>query len=502
MFFLILMIVLISSASIFFLKRDKKTLWILGLCLSYMLMFVGISIYLAKTGGLNPEQEFFLFLNKAIKRKLSYLVLSPQKLGYIIAVGRSLFPGFLMLVALEYSMVPVIMRNKRRHIWALALPLLNLLLYFPPVYLGLLGRFTRLWQRALFSFTLVWVAAYLCLALFLLGCEYKSITMSYCKRQFASISIFLLCISVMYGLYFLQDPIQVYQTYSAAYLRFGGLLYSSTPIGSVRGWIILSVLTALFGFLGFWSLRSYSVIEYADVHGDIAIQKKMKSAGNSLSVIVHAMKNQLLANRVLQEKMAQTLEGADPEKEKLLSYLAMLEQINGSMLRRMDELYRSIRSEHMTLAPLESGQIARQAIEELAEKYPEARVELLEEGGGLMLADAMHMREVLYNLLANGYEGSQGLPEERRGLELQILCERLYISFAVRDRGRGIAKNMQKKIFEPFYTSKNTNQNWGLGLYYVRQIVKNHFGLLRMESQEGVGTTFFVAIPRYGYQGK
>ena len=59
-------------------------------------------------------------------------------------------------------------------------------------------------------------------------------------------------------------------------------------------------------------------------------------------------------------------------------------------------------------------------------------------------------------------------------------------------------KKTLKKIFETFYTNKNTNTNWGLGLYYVKQIVKNHFGLLKIESKEGIGSLFCISIPKYG----
>lgn len=83
---------------------------------------------------------------------------------------------------------------------------------------------------------------------------------------------------------------------------------------------------------------------------------------------------------------------------------------------------------------------------------------------------------------------------------MDVYDERLYVMFRVEDNGKGMSKHVQNKIFDPFYTSKNTNNNWGMGLYYVRQIVKNHFGMLKIESTEHVGTTFFIAIPKYGIQ--
>ena len=63
--------------------------------------------------------------------------------------------------------------------------------------------------------------------------------------------------------------------------------------------------------------------------------------------------------------------------------------------------------------------------------------------------------------------------------------------------GGGITQEEQKKIFEPFYSSKNSNTSWGMGLYHVRTIVRAHVGSLRVESQPGKGTSFFVLLPKY-----
>ena len=51
----------------------------------------------------------------------------------------------------------------------------------------------------------------------------------------------------------------------------------------------------------------------------------------------------------------------------------------------------------------------------------------------------------------------------------------------VSDNGLGMSKSQIKKIFDPFYSSKNSNYNWGMGLYYVREVVKSHLGKMRVE---------------------
>ena len=84
-----------------------------------------------------------------------------------------------------------------------------------------------------------------------------------------------------------------------------------------------------------------------------------------------------------------------------------------------------------------------------------------------------------------------------RPIRLLSSRERLYVVLEVRDEGCGMTKAEQKKIFEPFYSSKNSNTSWGMGLYHVRTIVRAHVGSLRVESQPGKGTSFFVLLPKY-----
>ena len=66
----------------------------------------------------------------------------------------------------------------------------------------------------------------------------------------------------------------------------------------------------------------------------------------------------------------------------------------------------------------------------------------------------------------------------------------------MQDSGTGISKYDMKKIFEPFYSSKSSNSNWGMGLYYVRTIVKRHMGTLKVESSYGKGSCFYVLLPK------
>ena len=70
-----------------------------------------------------------------------------------------------------------------------------------------------------------------------------------------------------------------------------------------------------------------------------------------------------------------------------------------------------------------------------------------------------------------------------------------YVCIAITDTGTGIDEKVQHRIFEPFFTTKGSGQGTGLGLSVAYGILKNHDGLIRVESRPMHGTTFRVYLP-------
>lgn len=222
------------------------------------------------------------------------------------------------------------------------------------------------------------------------------------------------------------------------------------------------------------------------------LQRKFDAANMGVSVFVHSMKNQLLANRVLHKRIKSALAEPEPDLEKLRQYSAMLDETNEALLQRMEELYQSVKAKSLYLSVVPAARVAEKAAERFRHKYPEGRIEVQAPEDVKILADTVHLAEALYNLLTNGWEAivMAGCTGPDRTVRLRIYNERLYTVIEVADQGPGILQEEQKRIFEPFYSSKNSNQNWGMGLYYVRQIVKSHLGHLRVESKKGRGRAF------------
>jgi CheY-like chemotaxis protein len=71
-----------------------------------------------------------------------------------------------------------------------------------------------------------------------------------------------------------------------------------------------------------------------------------------------------------------------------------------------------------------------------------------------------------------------------------------YVKIAVRDTGAGIPRDIQSRIFDPYFTTKEKGTGTGLGLAVVHGIVKKYKGGIRLDSAPGQGTTFSIFLPQ------
>ena len=70
-----------------------------------------------------------------------------------------------------------------------------------------------------------------------------------------------------------------------------------------------------------------------------------------------------------------------------------------------------------------------------------------------------------------------------------------YVQLTIADTGPGINPDIQKHIFDPYFTTKEVGKGTGLGLSVVHGIVKNHGGMISADSKVGEGTTFHIFFP-------
>ena len=105
------------------------------------------------------------------------------------------------------------------------------------------------------------------------------------------------------------------------------------------------------------------------------------------------------------------------------------------------------------------------------------------------------INQVLLNLITNARHAITASDKSRGKLSIETSYDGDRVHVSVRDNGVGIPKSVGKKMFDPFYTTREVGQGTGLGLSICYNIIVNeHKGKIRVKTREGVGTRFMISL--------
>lgn len=104
-----------------------------------------------------------------------------------------------------------------------------------------------------------------------------------------------------------------------------------------------------------------------------------------------------------------------------------------------------------------------------------------------------NLQQVFANLLLNAVQATS--PGGKIAMQVELADIQGFVKFAVVDNGAGIPKDIQEKIFEPFFSTKEVGNGTGLGLAVSFAIVKRHGGRIEVCSEPGQGTRISVLLP-------
>jgi two-component system NtrC family sensor kinase len=103
----------------------------------------------------------------------------------------------------------------------------------------------------------------------------------------------------------------------------------------------------------------------------------------------------------------------------------------------------------------------------------------------------MQLNQVFLNLIVNSAQAIDG----KGHIYIKVSASSTALVIEIKDTGCGTSESAQRKIFEPFYTTKPVGQGTGLGLSLSYSIVQKHKGSIVVSSELDVGTTFIITLP-------
>ena len=163
-------------------------------------------------------------------------------------------------------------------------------------------------------------------------------------------------------------------------------------------------------------------------------------------------------------------------------------------LSKMDSQTAGITKEEISLRNL-----CEETIDELRIIAKKNNISINIEGDSMIDGNYKELMMLIKNLVSNAIKYNK----ENGVVNVIIEDDENFVVLKVQDNGIGISKENQEKIFERFYrvdesraTVDSGESSTGLGLSIVKQVVEDHKGTIKVESELGKGTTFIVELPK------
>ncbi len=180
--------------------------------------------------------------------------------------------------------------------------------------------------------------------------------------------------------------------------------------------------------------------------------------------------------------------------EQTLNYLKMIE----NKVEKMDHLIKGILTyskidtlEDISLEYVDTNEVI-QNILQIIHIPSNIKISILNQLP-IIIADKYRIQQLFQNLISNAVNYIDK-PEGR--VQVNYRCDEKNHIFTINDNGPGIAIENQEKIFKMFQSFTNDEKSTGIGLSIVKKIIETYKGKIWLESQENIGTTFFVQIPK------
>lgn len=240
------------------------------------------------------------------------------------------------------------------------------------------------------------------------------------------------------------------------------------------------------------SARVRSLITRKETAEKVIEEEKTESVRKLIDSLSHEIRNPIVSIAGFTKKVYDNLPPGDPNKPYLMTILQEAE--------RLERLLKEILNLKMIAIGFLENVNPKIAIEEILEELEKEiedkaiEVETDFKDVPSFYIDKEHFKIALRNIIKNAIEAME--KSEKRLLKISLEQVENEVEIRISDTGKGIPKELIKKIFDPFFTSKVYGP--GLGLSVALTIIQYYKGFISVESEPGKGSTFIIRIPVKG----
>jgi signal transduction histidine kinase len=259
------------------------------------------------------------------------------------------------------------------------------------------------------------------------------------------------------------------------------LTYSSKDFSDLQATaviVILGLITAIY-----FQFNRIRRLKYS-------LDNTINAVTTGTAIINHAIKNEMVKLSLCKVNIERVLAGAGGGEEDL----KILQDSAQYLMTLVDKIQGKIQRISLEKTTTDISGIIDGSLESFTPCLKTNHIQVIRnyQPGMMMLCDSIHIREVFNNLITNALEAMK----ENDTLEIsaRIIGKRWVIK--VIDTGQGISRENLPRVVDPFFsTKKNRSNNYGLGLTYCYNVVREHGGNLDIQSEMGKGTVVSLSFP-------
>jgi len=225
---------------------------------------------------------------------------------------------------------------------------------------------------------------------------------------------------------------------------------------------------------------------------------KLASLGEMAGGIAHEINNPLAIIAASCRILKKSFENENIDKEKMLKLMSNIDETVDRIskiimgLRNLTGTQKEVKYDHVPIS-----QLLENTLSVCQERFKQNAVDFNFEMDNCsdqtkIWCNEVQLSQVLLNLINNAYHAAEVLDEKWVNLRLNLTEDHFEIQ--VLDSGTGIPLEIEEKIFNPFFTSKEFGKGTGLGLSISKQIIDKHKGELYL-NREAPNTCFVIKLP-------
>ena len=233
---------------------------------------------------------------------------------------------------------------------------------------------------------------------------------------------------------------------------------------------------------------------------ELAQKERLASLGQASAEFVHDIGNPLTIVwgyvQLLAKKLEDSENGENPKPAGSNKELEIIEQ-NVRLCRDLLTMWQSYGS--VEAAPhkaISISEVVREVVDSVGAMARETPVEIkceLTDDPCTLIGEKVQITRAIQNVIINAIQASA----DKQGSTVSVECIRkdFYVDVRIADTGSGIKPEQIAKIFDPYFTTKQSKSGTGLGLYITKKVIEDHNGSIKVDSTPGTGTTITIRLP-------